>query len=414
MKKKEHASQEWVKEANRCSRCGACRTICPVYGVAGTEVAVARGKVQLYRGLSMGLLEASGELAELAAQCLLCRACAENCPSGIPVDRIVLDLRECLAFRRGVPPLKRLALERVLTRRRPPLAARIAQRVGRAMGVKRVAPVPLMANPAWWDGLVRFAGTGKARLEEGGMVIPVKNPRYRVAYFYGCANNQFYPGNGWDFLTVMASNRIEVVVPPQTCCGLPHLAAGNNRKAQELAGKNQEYFARRRVDAVLTDCASCGSTLKEAVPVNLGAPVEDAVAFLVETGVDLPQESGIPPLPVTYHDPCHAVRYQGIKTQPRKLLQVLPWVEIREMSRPDRCCGGGGSFALEQGRLSQLIGQAKAEDIRNTGARVVATACPGCQMRLSYLLQRSDPPVRVCHPLSLLAEAYRYSEVRSQ
>ncbi|MDN5344165.1 MAG: glycolate oxidase iron-sulfur subunit [Clostridia bacterium] len=405
------ATDDLLPEANRCSRCGACRTVCPVFQVEGTETSLARGKAQLYRGLRKGLLMPTKELRHLAGKCLLCRTCVTNCPSDIPVDQIVLDMRQELVHTMGIPVYKKLlfrgleqggsfyklgrAAERFL---------RLPQRIFPGRVKKWLEVLPDLPASTFRAQLNLAAARGMLDREKGVLFSRAEKRAHRVAYFYGCANNYFYPQTGWDFLQVMRARQVEVVIPPQGCCGQPQLAAGVT--AERQAARIKEAFAPLRVEAIVTDCASCGSALKQLFPgISLGAPVQDVTEFLTSIGL-----GRLPGLPgarrLTYHDPCHAKRYQGISSAPRELLRAVPGVELIEMASPDTCCGGSGSFSLEYSDLSEQIGRKKLEDILATGAEAVVTACPSCLMRITSLLRVEGVPVRAIHLLRILAEAY--------
>ncbi|MHB1043483.1 MAG: (Fe-S)-binding protein, partial [Eubacteriales bacterium] len=98
---------------------------------------------------------------------------------------------------------------------------------------------------------------------------------------------------------------------------------------------------------------------------------------------------------VTYHDPCHLARGQGVRRQPRQLLKAIPGVKLVEMENPDACCGGGGSFLFTHPGLAEKVGGAKARAILNTGAGVVVTECPGCVKQIKLSLQRESGGARV-------------------
>ena len=108
---------------------------------------------------------------------------------------------------------------------------------------------------------------------------------------------------------------------------------------------------------------------------------------------------------VTYHDPCHLNRSQGISSQPRKILKDLPGVSLVEMRDPGRCCGGGGSFSFYNYDLSKQISRQKVEDIARTGASTVVTGCPGCMLQLKDQLGQKGSPVEVKHLIQLVDEA---------
>ncbi|MCL4424149.1 MAG: (Fe-S)-binding protein, partial [Firmicutes bacterium] len=110
-------------------------------------------------------------------------------------------------------------------------------------------------------------------------------------------------------------------------------------------------------------------------------------------------------LKVTYHDPCHLNRGQGIGQEPRQVIASLPGVELVEGKEAARCCGGAGTFAFFHQPISEAILKRKVDDILATGADVVATGCPSCLMQLESGLSQAQSRVRVLHTVELLAMA---------
>jgi Fe-S oxidoreductase len=109
---------------------------------------------------------------------------------------------------------------------------------------------------------------------------------------------------------------------------------------------------------------------------------------------------------ITYHDPCHLNRGQGITSEPRRILQELPGVRFIEMKDADRCCGGGGSFHLKYYPVSKGIMQKKLDNMESINADFLVTGCPGCMMRFEEtFLQRKDKK-GVKNTIQLLADAY--------
>ena len=168
----------------------------------------------------------------------------------------------------------------------------------------------------------------------------------------------------------------------------------------------------------MVGCATCGTALKESYK-NLvegesqdlqervktfGARVMDVAEFLTQKIQLTPGEKKAVQR-VTYHDPCHLNRSQGISSQPRKILKGLPGVSLVEMRDPGRCCGGGGSFSFYNYDLSRQISRRKVEDIEGTGASTVVTGCPGCMLQLKDQLGQKDSPVEVKHLIQVVDEA---------
>jgi glycolate oxidase iron-sulfur subunit len=104
---------------------------------------------------------------------------------------------------------------------------------------------------------------------------------------------------------------------------------------------------------------------------------------------------------VTYHDPCHLVHAQGISVAPREILKALPQFEYVEMEEANTCCGGGGSFQFDFPGVSKGITEKKIGRIRETGARIVVTGCPGCRLTIGGNMDDQDR-IAVLHPMQLL------------
>jgi glycolate oxidase iron-sulfur subunit len=186
--------------------------------------------------------------------------------------------------------------------------------------------------------------------------------------------------------------------------------------ARAMAERNIEVFRAAGVDAVVTGCASCGLTLKReyeemlGIAGGLGIPVFDFTEFLALRGFVPPRSEERKKIRVTFHDPCHLVRGQGISAEPRSILRSLPWVEFVEMRDADRCCGSGGTFSLTHYDLSKAIARRKVEAIRDAHVDVVATECQSCVMQLRDMLAQAGvdvPVVSVAEVASLRGAAER-------
>jgi glycolate oxidase iron-sulfur subunit len=128
-------------------------------------------------------------------------------------------------------------------------------------------------------------------------------------------------------------------------------------------------------------------------------------------GTEAVQEvvSGDRPAVVTYHDPCHAVRGQGIKSEGREILKSLPNVEFREMAEADWCCGGAGSYALTHYDLSQKVLDRKMKNLKNTKADILVTSCPACMIQLGWGIRKHGLNTRIFH----ISEMTAYKETVS-
>jgi glycolate oxidase iron-sulfur subunit len=105
---------------------------------------------------------------------------------------------------------------------------------------------------------------------------------------------------------------------------------------------------------------------------------------------------------VTWHEPCHLGRYLGVKEQPRRILKALSDIKYVEMTDADRCCGMAGTFSVYFYDLSKQIADKKVANIQATGADIVVTDCPGCEIQLIDSLTRHGLPQKVMHIMELL------------
>jgi glycolate oxidase iron-sulfur subunit len=201
---------------------------------------------------------------------------------------------------------------------------------------------------------------------------------------------------------------------------MPAIGYGRQDIMREMAQHNIALFEEWDVDVIVTDCATCGSTLKEyghylaqdtqwaERAADFSARVRDISEFLTEIPLEKPQ--GRVEAKVTYHDPCHLVRAQGVSAQPRQLLQMIDGVEFVEMNEADWCCGSAGSQLISNYKDSLLILENKIDNVVATGADYVASGCPGCQMQLTTGLKSRQEDIQVIHPISLLDRAYGEDE----
>ena len=404
------------KYLDRCSKCGGCMAVCPLYGETHVEPLVARGKLFLISNYLEGNLDLSCKMKELMSLCLLCKACTVQCPNSIPVDELVLSIRQEIAHEKGISFVKKNVFQRLL------------QNNGRLTTAAKCAYLYQQSGLQWLvrkSRLLELGGGDLGKKEsllpkmakvpfraQVPHLLPAANPRVKVAYYTGCLTNYVFPETGHAVLKVLKNHPLDIVIPDQWCCGIPALASGDEESAVKLAQKNIEAFQKAGVDVIITDCASCGSMLREYAEL-VGTPQarafsEKVVDFseLLDDVVDFqPGEEEVNHI-VTYHDPCHLRRGQGVKEAPRRLIKAVPGVTFREMKEADRCCGAAGSFNLTYYELASKVGHRKAQNINDTGAQTVVTGCPSCITQIDHMLKRENLPVQVMHLAELLSMTY--------
>ena len=416
------------EEIIKCMKCGNCQAVCPIYGETGAEAGVARGKVQLAKGILEGKLPITEGIAARFDLCLFCKSCQENCPCGVQVDRIILTARSVIAKQRGLPLLKN-AIFQILKRHKLFEGGLKAGRHLQGLAFQKYSEDSFV-SPRFPFGLatkrILQSLAAKTLKEQLQQVSTVPKPKARVAFFSGCMENYLYPDIGKAVVDVLLINNVEVVVPFwQHCCGLPAMIHGDMQTARALARDHLHKFSSLDVDAVITACPTCICALKhyylELVDGEQGLTQKaktlaertyDISEYLVDI-LDYSRPCGPVTTRVTYHDPCHLVRGHRVVSQPRKILNDIPGAEFIEMKGAESCCGGAGSFCLTHYDLSLKINQRKVEAIRETNTNFVATACPACQMQLNDGLLQAASLQRSTHVVQLLAKAYA-AELRAE
>ncbi len=129
----------------------------------------------------------------------------------------------------------------------------------------------------------------------------------------------------------------------------------------------------------------------------------------LEIGLERPPTSGAPAFVATYHESCHLSHGQKIVQEPRQLLRAIPNLRLVELPESNWCCGSAGIYNLIQPDMANQLLDRKIRHLKATGATVVATANPGCLLQLINGAKAHGLQVRVAHPMTLLAEAYRFA-----
>lgn len=406
------ALTEHLQQIISCNHCGFCQVACPIFRVTGREDGVARGRVALLASLMDGKLPWSAQVEEPLFNCLLCGACTANCFPAIPTPDLILEARQEYLKNQGRKSLHRLLFDHLLPY--PPRLRLTARLAASAQALK-------IKNLLDSLKLLRFLGPDFPETMDIPGQLPLQAFRDRirpqtwrgrgtslnVAYFVGCGQDITCPEAALDTLDILKTISRTVEVLPNCCCGLPAETYGDRPVARNMAERNLKLLSAKPYDLIVTDCSSCAAFLKKyptlypeddprhSVAVRQVSRVKDLVEVLSEHP---PARSGRrADLVVTYHDPCHAVRGQKLKSQPREVIKALPGIEFREMNEADWCCGGAGSYALGHYQLARQVLERKVGNIRASQAQVVVTSCPACVMHLSFGCRRNTIPVKVIH-----------------
>ncbi|MBV8808422.1 MAG: 4Fe-4S dicluster domain-containing protein [Acidobacteriaceae bacterium] len=412
-------------DLDKCVHCGLCLNACPTYRELGLEMDSPRGRIYQMNEVNKGA-PINKQYIEHLDLCLACRGCETACPSGVPYGRLIEAARAQIHAKRPASRFSRLlgnlTFKGLLPSRMALQVAGTAlylykasrfQPVVRATGVLKLfgqlesieALAPSAEIPFFFSNI--------------GRTFPaIGTQRYRVAFVAGCIANVAFARLNEATVRVLQKNGCEVVIPAaQNCCGALHLHSGRSLEAKALARRNIDAFSEVNCDAIITNAAGCGSTLKEYGELLASDPayakrahefsqhLKDVTEFL--TSIELAESMGAVDAIVTYQDSCHLAHGQKIKSAPRKLLQQIPGVSFREMPMADLCCGSAGIYNLTHNEMAMQILKHKMESVKRIKASIIATANPGCMLQLAAGARLYGNGERVMHVVELLDEAYR-------
>lgn len=382
-----------------------------------------RGRIYQILQVDEGNLSLGDSFVTHIDRCLGCLNCQTACPSGVEYGALLERARSQIEenYRRPwlartvrahfygqvLPSFRRLALHARFVR--------FYQRSGLQQLARRTGILKLL-GVADLDALSpriddRFS------FEDLGRVYPAEGERRgRVAFLIGCIGSVAFSELNRATIRVLTKNGIEVHVPQgQRCCGALHLHAGYPDGAREQARRNIDGMLSPELEAIVTNAAGCGSTLKEYAGLlqddaeyaqkarEFTAKTRDITEYLAEVGLREPKRKSA--TRVTYQDPCHLAHAQGVRAAPRQLLRRIG-LELVESPRPDTCCGSAGVYNVAQNEISMKILDEKMELVASVSPQVIATANVGCMLQFRAGLQRKGMNARVAHVIELLDEAY--------
>src|SRR5580658_3036567 len=413
----------------QCMHCGLCLPTCPTYDATKLERNSPRGRIALMRAIADGRLEATRTFADEMYFCLGCLACMTACPAGVNYAELFEHAR-AEAEASGVLRTPKRRFIRWLT------VGWLFMDLSRLRFVGALIRLYQQLGLQW---LLRRSGVLKLlprRMRELEAMTPVIQPRfssdlippvmpaagqkkYRVALLTGCAQDLMFSDVNRDTAEVLARNGCEVATPPrQHCCGSLHAHNGELELARQLARKSIDQFPPDQFDAIISNAAGCGSHLKHYATLLADDPgyakrahlwdakLKDIHEWLAQIGLT-PPRPGAPAQNVTYHEACHLCHGQKITAQPRQILRAIPNLTLTELPESTWCCGSAGIYNVIQPEMAGQLLDRKLKHIVATKAAVVATGNPGCLAHMANGIRRQKIPVRLAHPVTLLAEAYR-------
>jgi heterodisulfide reductase subunit D len=347
------ALEDYAEDIETCfgTSCAFCERGCPVYRVLNKKTFTSRGRNRTILGILKGKIKPSQELADAYYQCTLCGNCERWC--ALPDTEITKALREYLVENGFVNEAHKRLVENV-------------EKVGNPYGE------PASKRYEWqsWFDFSREAET----LFFGGCTMPLRQSEIlkKGLELLGPSNLQVMTDDG------------EILEP---CCGSVLNRTGHTSEGKKLAESIVKYIQEHDIHEIVTACPGCLTTLQDIIEeYNLHTELTHLVEKLaeeVQSGKIKIKHSG---KKITYHDPCHLGRLHGVFDPPREIISAVgELIELPHNRYESFCCGAGGGVRAGYSELSKKIGTIRMEEIKVSGAEILVTACPFCEVQFKEL-----------------------------
>ena len=412
--------------SDECVKCGKCIPVCTIHNVNADEVTSPRGFIDLLGAYHKGNLELDKTAKDIFESCFLCTNCVEVCPKALPTDMIIEQVRSDIAQKFGIAWYKKAFFLLLRYRWLNDMAFKLGYTF-QTCGFKIKADIdsmnsrfnlPMLKTDRLFPSLMKtsFLNSHEENINNGG--------KRKVAIFIGCLGNYNYKGVGEGLLEILKALEIDAfLAKEQKCCSAPAYFTGDFDTVDSNAKYNIEYFESfgDDIEAIIVPEATCSAMLKiDYEHYFHDQPEWKARAIAIKDKIFMATEwlqhhTHLEQLLaskkkdtkiVTYHDPCHAKKMQGIHKEPRNLISKN--YKIVEMSDPNACCGFGGvTMQTEKYHFAKAAGVPKAAMIKKTGADIVSAECSACRMQINNSMSGAGVETVFKNPIELIAEALR-------
>ncbi len=343
---------DYKEEIHKCSKCGLCQAVCPLFQTTGNECSVSRGQFIMLDGVVKGKLDLNKNINKYLDLCLKCNKCSEFCPSEIDVVEILLSAKHEY-FKNSIQ--------------------------GKIYGFLESKPVfnTALTTIRILSDVLSFNFIKKKQKK-----YPIK-----AIYFGGCISALKPKINNY-VINLLNKIGIEVLPLKLNCCGMPFLTTGNKERFIEQAIENIKKIP-ENCDIIITDCASCEWSWNQyskyvddtEVTNKLSkVKIKDLYDLIAENNLNFESKKE---LKITYHKPCHtkASTCDNIL----KIIKNIKNTTYAEMEEYDNCCGFAGYEHPLTLTKTKPVRKRKEKSITHTKSDFVITNCVGCLTALKLM-----------------------------
>ena len=430
-----------------CVHCGKCLPVCPSYNIDFNEFLSPRGRVRIVlTDYTDSLLLRPGKIMESMSTCLLCGRCEKVCPNDVNITELVANEKIKLEeFGRKRFSSDKLALNILKNKRKVLLKS--ALKIANIPFFKKLSgrnsPLPEGKSFIGKRDLIFNADTSLEKSQSS----PLKNGQvimqsadedgkniFKAGYFSGCVFNGIYPQISIDTVTSLTKNGVEVFVPKmQGCCGLPFISSGDLKSFKELAVNNALAFKGKKLDYIVTSCASCSYSINKLYPKYFNENEENYTeildfskklisiwAFFNELkkhGIEIKKGKLDKETEAVFHIPCHlsnmpdfkpVTAYEKLIGEPGLIADKIEGLKLKPL-KYNYCCGNGGMFNVRHYDLSKKITKRKFEEIKEAAPQEILTSCSGCIFSLKDQsgIVKHNEVIPVNHLIGIYARSLR-------
>lgn len=371
--------KNYEEDIYKCSRCGLCQSVCPVFKTTLNECAVSRGKFNMLNGIIKGELNFSNKIKSYLDLCTGCNACKDFCPSGIDACKIFIAAK-CEYYKNKKLSFLDKFFNSYSVFKSLLICANFFYFVYRLFFVEKIVSLfetQLLNMGIIGKRIVLLNSFAPKNIKKTKKRAIGKKTR-KAVYFDGCFNKYINSDTKEAVELLLDNTDIELVGKNFECCGVSYLYDGNIPKFKQVLKHNISKLD-ETFDYVLTDCASCLSVLKEYGEYGVSRESKmfsDKVKSVTELLSQF-KFSSKELLNVAVHKPCHD-NYDFIDIV--KNIKGINYVEAADF---DRCCGFSGKFAMQNQEISREISKQKAINYINSNIDIILTTCPACILGLN-------------------------------